>query len=285
VAAQTTVLRRGEVVPVKVLVFRRDGFSGEVELTATGLPAGVTALPSRIVSGQNSGVLLLVAEANASGAEWITLQGTATVGSQTVTRTAASASVVWDVADSNIDSPVSRATHGFAVSVVADEAAPIEIRMDASGPLRATNGTTLSIPVRIVRRGDFNGPFTLKAAGRPEWDKIKEVAVAEKATNAVVEVKLGDLKVSAGIHTLWLQSLVTGKYRNQPEAVAVADTALKSAIEALAAAKPVDKSTAEQRKKDAEAAKKTAEERAAPRDASVSVYSRPVVLQLVAPGK
>ncbi len=285
VAAQTTVLRRGEVVPVKVLVFRRDGFNGDIELTATGLPAGVAALPSRIVSGQNSGALLLVAEANASGAGWITLQGTATVGSQPVTRTAASASVVWDVADSNIDSPVSRATHGLAVSVVADEAAPIEIRIDASSPLRATNGTTLSIPVRIVRRVDFNGAFTLKAAGRPEWDKIKEVAVAEKATNAVIEVKLGDLKVPAGTHTMWVQGLVTGKYRNQPEAVTAAETTLKAVTEALAAAKPADKAAAEQRKKDAEAAKKTAEERAAPRDASVSVYSRPVVVQLDAPQK
>ena len=285
VAAQTTVLRRGEVVPVKVIVFRRDGFSGDIELTATGLPSGVAALPSRIVSGQNSGVLLLVADANASGAGWITLQGTAVVGSQAITRTAASASVVWDVADTNVDSPASRATHGLAVSVVADEIAPIEIRIDAASPLRATNGTTISIPVRIVRRGDYNGAFTLKAAGRPEWDKIKEVAVAEKATNAVIEVKLGDLKVPAGPHTMWIQGLVTGKYRNQPEAVTAAETTLKAVTEALAAAKPADKAAADQRKKDAEAAKKTAEERAAPRDASVSVYSRPVVLQLDAPGK
>ena len=285
VAAQTTVLRRGEVVPVKVLVFRRDGFSGDIELTATGLPAGVAALPSRIVSGQNSGVLLLVAEANAAGAGWITLQGTATVGTNAITRTAAFASVVWDVADTNIDPPVSRATHGLAVSVVADELAPIELRINVAGPLRATNGTTLSIPVQILRRGDFNGAFTLKAAGRPEWDKIKEVAVAEKTTNAVIEMKLGDLKAPSGTHTMWFQGLVPGKYRNQPEAVAAADTALKAATEALAAAKPADRSAAEQRKKDAEAAKKAADERAAPRDASVSVYSRSVVLQLDAPGK
>ena len=207
------------------------------------------------------------------------------VSGQTLAGAAAAVSVVWDVPDTNTDTPVSRPTHGVTVSVVANESAPVEVNPDAANPLRLTNGATVSIPLRIVRRGEFQGAFTLKAAGRPEWDKIKEVAVAEKATNATVELKLGDLKAPAGTHTLWFQGLVTGKYRNQPEAVAAAEADLKKAVDALAAAKPADKPAAEQRKKEAEAAKKSAEERAAPRDASVSVYSRPVVLHLEAAGK
>ena len=285
VAAQTTVLRCGEVVPVKVLAYRRDGFNGEILLNATRLPAGVTALPSRIPAGQNTGVLLLLAGAGASGTGWIGIQGTAVISGQTLARDAAAVSVVWEVPDTNNDTPVSRATHGVTVSVVADESAPVEVHLDGANPLRLTNGATVSIPLRIVRRGEFQGAFTLKAAGRPEWDKIKEVAVAEKATNATVELKLGELKAPAGTHTLWFQGLVTGKYRNQPEAVAAAEADLKKAVDALAAAKPADKPAAEQRKKEAEAAKKSAEERAAPRDASVSVYSRPVVLHLEAAGK
>ncbi len=283
VAAASTVLRRGEVVAVKVLAYRRDGFSGEIALNATGLPVGVVALPSRIAAGQNSGLLLLHASTNASGAAWVNILGSAAAVAGSAPQVAAPASVVWDLADTNIDPPVTRATRGFAVAVCDAEEAPVELVLDAAGPLKTTPTGTVSIPVRVIRRGDFQGAFTIKPTGRPEWDKVKEISIAEKATNATVELKIAELKAPAGAHPLWVQGVVVGKYRNQPGAIAAADEELKAANAAVAAAKPADKAAAEQRKKNAEAAKKSAEERAAPRDAAVQLFSKPLTIQIDPP--
>ncbi len=282
VATAATVLRRGEIVPIKVLAFRRDGFGGEIVLTVTGLPAGVTALPSRILSGQNSGLLFLTASAEAKGATFIEITGTASIGGANRSHPAAAATVIWEVPDTNIDLAVARGARGITVSVCPTESAPVEVTVDESKPLKAAVGGVVTVPLRILRRGEFNGAFNLKAAGRPELDKAKEVTVAEKATNAVVEIRLADNKLPVGLHTVWVQGTMTGKYRNQPEAVSAADVVLKAATEALAAAKPADKAAAEERKKSAEAARKTAEERAAPRDAAVTIFSRPFTIQVEA---
>ena len=96
-------------------------------------------------------------------------------------------------------------------------------------------------------------------------------------------MKLAELKTPAGTHPLWVQGVVVGRYRNQPGAIAAADEELKAATAAVAAAKPADKAAAEQRKKNAEAAKKSAEERAAPRDAAVQLFSKPLTIQIDPP--
>ena len=280
IATATTVLRRGETLPVKVLAFRRDGFDGEISLTADGLPGGVTALPSRILSGQNSGLLFLTASTNAQGATLIGITGTAAVRGGNRSHPSAAATVIWPVPDTNDEPAVARGTRGLAVSVCSAEPVPVEVTVDDSKPLHVAVGGVLNVPLRVQRRGDFGGAFNLKPAGRPELDKAKEGVVAEKATNAVVEIRLADSKLPVGSHTLWLQGTLTGKYRNQPEAVAAADAALKAATEALAAAKPAEKPAAEERKKAAEAAQKTATERAAPRDAALAVFSRPFVVHV-----
>jgi hypothetical protein len=133
----------------------------------------------------------------------------------------------------------------------------------------------LAVPLRITRRGDFPAAFSLKPAGHPALDKAKEVAVAEKATNATFELNLAEAKLPVGTHTLWLQGSVTSKYRNNPEALAAAEAELKAADTALAVAATADKPKAEDRKKAAEAAKKSAEERAKPKDVAVMVFSQP----------
>ena len=137
----------------------------------------------------------------------------------------------------------------------------------------------------MIRRGDFNAAFNLKLAGIPELDKLKETNVPEKATNVVVELSLAGVKLPEGMHTLWLQGTVAGKYRNQPEALAEAEAELIEAAKVVAGVSEADKPRAEQRRKTAEERKKAAEERAKPRDVTVLVFSEPMMLKINPPPK
>lgn len=276
------VLRRGQTMPVRVFVFRRDGFNGEVELSATNLPPGVSAAITRIAAGQNSGVILLTANETASGTTVASLRGRAAIGGRTVEHAAPLAFLTAPVADFNQEAAAIRFAANSVVSVCAVESAPVMVQPTAE-TVMATAGGKVSVPLRIRRTGEFNGAFSLKPAGHPELDKAKELAVAEKSTNAVLELNLAETKLPAGRHTLWLQGTVAGKYRNQPEAVATADAELKAAEQALAQAKESDKAAAQARKQAAESAKKAAEERAKPRDVTVPLYSAPFIVEVTAP--
>jgi hypothetical protein len=268
-----SVLRRDQTLAYRVVAFRRDGFQGDIELSASNLPPGVRASNTRILSDQNTGVLLLSASAEASGAAPWQLVGQASVGSAIRVRTASVASVVWPVADYNIENPVVRRSRGSALGVVTDESAPVTVRVGVA--MGSADGATWKLPLQIERRGEFQGAFKLKAVGHAALDKVQEISIPEKATNMVAELSLGEARLSTGTHTLWLQGSLAGKYRQAPEALVSAEAELKAAEQALSAAKPEGKAAAETRKTEAEARRKAAEEKAKPRDLTLAIWSEP----------
>jgi hypothetical protein len=275
------VLRRGQTVAFRVVAFRRDGFQGDIELTAEGLPSGVRASTTRIHSGQNTGVLLLTADADASGSGSWRVIGKSAIGSVALGRTASFSSVVWPVADYNNENPVSRRSRGAPVAVVTQESAPVTLRVGMATP--SADGGTWKLPLHLERRGEFQGAFNVKVGGHAALEKAKEIPIPEKATNLVADLSLGEARLPAGTHTLWLQGSLAGKYRQAPEAVVAAEAELKAADTALASASAADKASAESRKKDAESRKKAAEEKAKPRDVTVAVWSEPFTVTVGAP--
>ncbi|MFN0066442.1 MAG: PPC domain-containing protein [Limisphaerales bacterium] len=280
-------LRRGETLPVKVIAFRRDGFDDAIELAAKNLPPGVTAAPGRIAAGQAAGWLLLTAadELSAGGslnpALPLRITGTTSPGGAAVSRMAVGASVIWPVPDFNNEAVASRLVRDPAFGLISAEAAPIVIEVATTNDAPADG--RLALTLHVTRGEGFAAAFKLKPAGHPALDKLPEVAVAEKATNAAAELNLADAKLPPGPHTLWLSGSIAGKYRSQPEAVALADAELKRAEAALASASDADKPKAEARKQAAEAARKAAEERAKPRDVTVAVFSRPFTVHVPPP--
>jgi hypothetical protein len=273
IAVVSPSIRRDQTLAFRVVAFRQDGFDGDIRLGAIDLPSGVGASAPRIAAGQNTGVLLLSAGAGATGSAPWRLVGTATLGAGTLVRTASVASVVWPVADFNNENPVVRRTRGTSLAVVTAESAPVTLRVGTATP--SADGATWKLPLHLERRGEFQGAFNVKAGGHAALDKAKEIPIPEKATNLVAELALGEARLPNGTHTLWLQGSLAGKYRQAPEAVAVAEAELKAAEQALASAKPEGKPAAEARKKEAEARKKAADEKAKPRDVTVAVWSEP----------
>ena len=277
----TPVLRRGGTLPVKVAIARMDGFDGPLEVVADGLPPGVTAAPGRIAGGATTGtVLLTAAETVAGGSFGIRLVGHATVGTNHLERTARSGVARWPVADFNQDPSSYRLSQVFRVGV-APEPEPVVVAAAEERVFEVKAGAKLSVPLRVARRYEFPAAFNMKAAGHPVLEKAKEFSIAEKATNAVFELNLAETALPEGEHVVWVQGQVAGKYRNQAEAIALADTELKSAEAALKSASAEAKAAIEERKKQAEAARKAAEERAKPRDVTLGVWSAPIRVKVV----
>ena len=274
-------LRREETIGFKVLAFRRDGFNGEIALSGANLPSGVSIAATRIPAGQNSGTLLVTAAGNGVTATNAVIVGRATIGTNTIERTSALGSVLWPVADFNNENASARLNRDAVISVISAEAAPVSIASPETKPIEVPAEGKLVIPLAITRRGEFLAAFSVRVGGHEALDKVKEIAIPEKATNATAEVNLAEAKLPVGTHTLWLRGSVTGKYRKNPEAVTLADAELEAANKVLASVSETDKAKAEERKKAAEAAKKAAEETAKPRDVTTMVYSQPITVTVL----
>lgn len=272
----TPELRRGGTLPLRMAVWRRDGFDGPIELGAEGLPPGVACLPTLVPAGAASGTLLLTASDTAApGAFAVRVRGRAVVGTNAIVQEARAGGAVWVVGDHSQEAVAVRMAQVTQVGVVPEDE-PVVVRAREERVYEVKAGGKLEVPLVVLRRFEFPAAFNLKPAGHGALDKAKELNVPEKATNAVLALNLAETALPEGEHTLWLQGQVSGKYRNQPEALASAEAALKAADEALKSASAEQKGALEQRRKDAEAARKAAEERAKPRDVTLGLWSAPI---------
>jgi hypothetical protein len=135
-------LQQGGDGSVTVSVTRIGDFGGTVAVAAEGLPAGVTAPPLSLASGQTTGALSFAAASDAA------------TGSSQVTIRATGASV--DAVTATLTLLVqATSAGGFTLSL---NPAAVSVQQGASGVLG----------VSIARSGGFAGPVNLTASGLPQ---------------------------------------------------------------------------------------------------------------------
>lgn len=206
-------LRRAETMPIKVLALRRDNFGGAITVTAEGLPPGVAAPTATVDAGKNSTALYFTADDNCGS--WhgaIRIIGKASVAGAELKREAHPATFIRRIDDRDKELVESRLAAGFALGVTDRESFPVSIAPVENKVWEATAGAKLQIPLKIVRRGEFNEAFKLKVATPSALEALKEFEVPASGTNATLEIDLGALKVSAGTHRFALQTQTKGKY-------------------------------------------------------------------------
>jgi hypothetical protein len=313
VVSWASSLRRGEVIPVKLLVLRSDGFKGDIDLAVEGLPAGVSAVAPSIPAASNSFTIFLAAKDDAKA--WlgeVKILGKAKVGEATLAREARFSTVNWDlVVDNNTtEPPQTRLTRSFTLAVTEQEITPLTFAMEAKQPLETCVANKLLIPVNFNRQPDFTAEVKLKVGGNKLLEKVPELAGTEKTKSIQLALNLAELKLPPGQHTFWLQTRAKGKMRSHMDAAKTTEAAAKAAEkEAEAAAKaakeakeaaakvtaPAEaKAAAEKAVKDAEAKAKEAEAKKAaaqttmkamadkskPRDVEATFYSLPVTINV-----
>lgn len=299
----TSLVRKGESLPVEIVAFRRGNMNDAIQLTATGLPEGLRAEPATIAAGANKGTLFLTAAANA--APWagpIEIVGQAKVGSQEIRRTARAGQVQWETADYNIQHVPSRLCDDFAVAISETESSPLSIAPAESKVWEVAPGGKLSIPLKLARHGQFANSAQFKPAGHPALDPAPNLDISGTATNATLELDLNREKLPEGEHRIWLFGRLKGQYRKLTEAEVAQGE--KERSEAEAAAKTAEKEIADlagaaktstdaaERMKKAEAAKADATQRAKQagekiqtREVNAPIWSAPIIVKVAAPAK
>lgn len=272
----TPNLRRGETQVVKILALRRDGFNGEIQLTAGGLPAGVSCGGATIPEGRTNALLSFTATDDAaawSGA--VKIIGQAKTAQGGLVREARSGSVIWHVSDFNEEPVQSRLTREVALGISV-ERAPVTIEPVERKTFEAVAGTKILIPLRIIRRDEFNDALKLKVVGVPALEALGELEM--KTNTATLEIDLGKFKLPAGTHRFILQGQTKGKHRSYVAEAQAANAALKLAERELTAAASDAKKSAEEKKAAAEKTAKDLAEKSKPKEATIMVYSTPINL-------
>lgn len=265
-------LREGETRAFEVVVQRRDGFDGEIEIGMENLPPGVSAAGLKIAKGKNFGHLILTASGDAKrGFSLAKITGKATIGGAVVTRPVRVASMEWPVKDAKGEIPVPRLMADVPVSVSDSEQAPLTMAPAENKVLVATAGDKLKVPLKLTWRNEFNGTSIKVKAYGDGFSAIKEFDIPLKAATYEAVIDLATLKIAPGDYTFAFQSLGICKYRYNPAAVPLAEAEQKKAAQMAETAAAEAKKIAAT---DAEAAKKAAEKQKQAEAAMTAATSR-----------
>ncbi|QDU73700.1 hypothetical protein Pan97_06980 [Bremerella volcania] len=275
-------LRGGATMPIEVVVVRRDGFDGPIELGMENLPEGVTASGLTIPSGKCCGTLLVTAAENAPrGLTSASLFGRAEIDGKPVTRQGSYASMAWPVTNAWSEIPSPRLLADVPVSVGGSENTPLSVAPTEDKVWEVTAGQSLTIPLTLTRRCEFSGPtMSMKTFGEP-FDKngAFDVSLEEDSSEAVLD--LAKLKPAPGLYTIAFYGSAVAKYSYNTAAVAEAELALE------AVKKSAEQASEEEQQK-AKAAVTAAEKRlqkvkkeAAPKDIVDIIVSKPIQIRVI----
>ncbi|MCB1207005.1 MAG: pre-peptidase C-terminal domain-containing protein [Verrucomicrobiae bacterium] len=285
-----TLLRKGGTEPIRVHIYRRDGFDAPITLEATGLPAGVTCPP--VTASLKEDSVRLVFQATPDAAGWngdIHIIGKSRSGEAEVVREARGASFVQGAADTAKERLRPRLGATIPLSVSATEKAPVSLEVGNGGRFAVEMGGKLEIPVKIAARNGVKGALVLTADGLQGLRQSPTLSLAEKTDEGKMTLTFTPqnnvFTPEAGTWTFVLKAVGTTSYRRMPEAAEAAAAALKQADEALKNAKPEEKDALTKAKAAAEAKSKAAAAAAAPKDVKFSAYTLPIVVEVKAPPK
>ena len=208
-------LRKGGVTPIRVNIFRKDGFDGEVRIEAQGLPPGVQCTPGLIAADETSTMMLLTADEKADAwAGAIHIVGKAKIGDSEQTREARAGAVIWATDATDTKNPqrlVARLTDEMALAVSAEETEPLSISVE-NASLETKVNAKIKVPVKVNKRIEVKQPLKLSGVGLPKAAAKIEVTIAPDASAGSFEIDPSALKLAPGTYTFYLQTQVQVKY-------------------------------------------------------------------------
>jgi hypothetical protein len=225
-------LRAGATMAFEVVVIRRDGFDGEIELMMEGLPPGVSASGLKIGKGKSYGHMVISAAGNAKPAFSLAkISGRALINGSPVTHLCTMASMEWPVRDAKQEIPSPRLMADIPVSVSDSEGAPVSILASENKVWEAKPGDTLKIPLKLTWRDDFTGTAVGLRAYGAGFEGVKEFEIPVKAGTYEAVLDLAALKTVPGDYTIAFYGSAVSRYRYNPTAVLAAQAAQKQADE------------------------------------------------------
>ena len=204
-------LSPGGAVEFRVLALRHEGFSGEIDLSAEGLPDGATSTPVKM-GGNRSAILTILATPDAP--RWdgmIVIRGT----SGNLTSEARFGTTPWSIRDWSKQYFETRLGPRIPLSITDSGKALVTFRPPQQNGLEITVGENLELPVQLLRQSSATGEITIRADGLP--DKTGELKLSgntEQGTLVLSSGKENEFPREPGRWTFRLRA--EGKSRYQP---------------------------------------------------------------------
>ena len=206
-------LAKGGAAVFAVFVFRFDGFTDAIELSATNLPKGVTCPKQVIGTGQTRGTLVLVADKDA--ADWDGFVSIlATAGG--LKHTARPFTVTWPIVGLQANQPppnspmITRMDRGDGMALAVRGDAPFALTPTET-ELTAKAGGKVEVTLKVTRNGAFKDAIQLFSATpnigpRPQGNQpTPPVGTAQPGgTELKVSIDI-PANLPAGVHTLVLR--------------------------------------------------------------------------------
>jgi hypothetical protein len=190
----SVVVRQDGRASFTVLVWRLDGFNGEVHLAVDGLPEGVTCPPQ--VVGPNQRFAAFVVNAAANAPSWngaITVKGSGIINGTEVVREARPATITWPIPPQQQNvALISRLDRSLVLAV--REKAPYTLSAEVQ-EVATVAGQNISIPLKITRHSpDFkaNVQVTLlnpSQQGAFTFNNNQPLNIAKDAMNVTLVTK------------------------------------------------------------------------------------------------
>lgn len=157
----SVTLRPGMSTPVEVVLARREGTTGDVTVTATNLPPGVTSSPAVIQPDRQRAYVILTADANVTPSEQpieLTASGQGPTGEVT-TR-------AIPQEEYRIQNNPRYLTRSECLAVVRGQL-EFTVTLVDSGPIKVHPRKGVEVKVKIQRKGDFKGNVTIQIENLP----------------------------------------------------------------------------------------------------------------------
>lgn len=213
-----TCLLRGGTQAIKVLLVRRDGWSGAVNVRVEGLPDHVNCQSVTIAANQNQVHLVLVADDLVD--QWtgrIRIVGMASIepGKDDVQHDAIPATITWG-RDVSHDFVRSRLCSELSIGVSTLETMPISIDFGTNELIKLKAGESAPFPVKLTRREGGKQSCVLRPRDLPPGVTVAEATIATDKDDGQMDLKVAP-DAAAGIYSFWLQAETKLKLASQAQ--------------------------------------------------------------------
>lgn len=221
VSTSSLMLRKGGRNMVRITAFRQDGFDGEIQVSATGLPQGVTTTDIIIGPGNHYGTFILTAAEDAPpGIGTLEISAKAMINGTEVTRAARYGAALrpfqFNQPNANVPSVPARLVERLQVCVSEAEPDPQVLTIGDGKDLETSRGGVIKIPWQVKRLEGTAGNITAFPMDFPPNTTAQQVNIA---ANEKGEFELRFLAAAVpGTYSFYLAGFSQGmQYKRNPE--------------------------------------------------------------------
>lgn len=201
-----------------VTILRRDGFTGPVELSVTGLPENCTCYPVIVQPGVTEGVLVIqAADGIADQTLGLSVLGKAAIANEAIEVTATPA-MITAAASPTYNSVQSRRTGHLELTTVATDIAPLQVSFGDGQILEAKPESKVTILVKLRRGDGAAAECIVRPQDLPPKITLGEVKIPADQSEVSAELPIpADMPV--GDYTFWGLTETKVKWQVNPQSL------------------------------------------------------------------